>query len=90
METLKTRKDFRHSFTREFGQSHVNEDGTERFMIQYSLYSLNEGQYMTITYESGQERTKKPYCLHAKKECEWFHSFKEAKKQAEEIYNNLS
>jgi hypothetical protein len=33
---------FRHSYTKEFGSHHVNNDGSERYCIVYSVYFNNQ------------------------------------------------
>ena len=44
---------FRHSYTKEFGSHHVNNDGSERYCIVYSVYFNNENlQLVNLEYNS--------------------------------------
>lgn len=47
---------FRHSYTKEFGNHHVNKDGSERYCIVYSVYFNNQNlSLINLEYNSSDD-----------------------------------
>ena len=66
MQNLTLRTDFTHSYTREFGSHHVNNDGSERYCICYS-FLLNGAVLPLIALEFNSSDNM--YYIYSNRDC---------------------